>query len=366
MIRASLLALVRDRSRTAATVLAVTLVVAMIAIPGAIRESAISKPQNYLARAGVDAFVMGPGVGDYISQSVLSPDQIASVPARPGIDVITAGVVGFATLHHGDESASVVIQGYEPESGFGGPWSMASGAPVSGDDEVVIDETLGDQLGVSVGAQVEIGRGRFTVAGLSAETASIGKQLVFLTTPAVQSAVYDQPLLVTHLLVGSDDPSGFVRAARSAGFSAFTRSDLLDRNEAYWTRQIGPTFDMMLLVVVLFGSLLVLTLFLLSNRARRRHLAVQAALGVPLRTLVAAEVVSAVAVTSVGLVAGLALAALGVGAVNGGSPGLEASLSAPLLVRSMVTVAAVVLLALVPSLTALRRIDPADALAEPT
>lgn len=89
--------------------------------------------------------------------------------------------------------------------------------------------------------------------------------------------MYDDPSLVTHLLVGSEDPDGFVRQAREAGFSAFTQSELLERNQTYWTRQIGPTFDMMLLVVVLFGSLLVLTLFLLSNRARRRHLSVQLA-----------------------------------------------------------------------------------------
>ena len=127
MIMPTLITLIRDRSRTAATVLAITLVVAMIAIPGAIRESAISKPQNYLERSGVDAFVMGSGVDDYISQSVLSPDQIAVLPQRNGVDVVTAGIVGFGTIRNGDMSSSVVIQGYEPEAGFGGTWLLASG-----------------------------------------------------------------------------------------------------------------------------------------------------------------------------------------------------------------------------------------------
>ena len=314
----------RDKGRTIGVVLTVALIVILIALPSAIKKSAINNPLNYIQRAGVDVFVLSAGLNDYASSSIVSQRDLDRVRRLPSVSQAQGTVLSFARVQTDAHSQSVVVQSFDPSAGYGGPWQLTAGRTVKANGEIVLDSALAKRLAVGVSDKVQLGSVRYRVVGLSAGTSSIGKQLVFITT-ADGTSDLTQKGVFTHILVKTSNPELAVHQISELNLSAFDRSEFYRLNKAYWSQQIAPTLDLVVLAVVLPGFLLLMVLFYASIRQRIRELTIRLAQGVSLGYLWGQEILMIFTLALVGLALGLVTARGAVWLANTGSPGLDAT-----------------------------------------
>jgi putative ABC transport system permease protein len=182
--------------------------------------------------------------------------------------------VWFAYLKLADgrrEQAQVI--GFNPDSGIGGPWAMASGmsADVKGGPYIIMDQSSRQRLGrLDLGSLWELNLFReqsFKLVGLSREALS------FTTIPVIFTS-YNQ---VDRSLMGTDfegktsfivvklkDPARLDQAARSLRAAlpdndVYTKQGFINRTVNYWTVQtgMGMAFFLTAILAVLIGGAIV-------------------------------------------------------------------------------------------------------------
>jgi len=182
--------------------------------------------------------------------------------------------VWFAFLKLADgrrEQAQVI--GFNPDTGVGGPWSMAIGNPsdVKGGSYIIMDQSSRQRLGkLELGSMWELNLFReqsFKLVGLSREALS------FTTIPVVFTS-YNE---VDRSLMGTDfegqtsfivaklkDPARMAEVVQSLRAALpdndiYTRQEFIDRTVNYWTIQtgMGMAFFLTAILAVLIGGAIV-------------------------------------------------------------------------------------------------------------
>lgn len=182
--------------------------------------------------------------------------------------------VWFAFLKLADgrrEQAQVI--GFNPDSGIGGPWSMAMGKPsdVKGGHYIIMDESSRQRLGeLKPGSMWELNLFReqsFKLVALSREALS------FTTIPVVFTSFneIDQSLMgtdfegqISFIVVKLKDPSTVdevVQKLRAVlpDNDVYTKQGFIDRTVNYWTIQtgMGMAFFLTAILAVLIGGAIV-------------------------------------------------------------------------------------------------------------
>lgn len=354
----------RAKGQTAATMLLATLIVLLVAIPSAIRDSAVDKPQNYLRNAGADVFAMQAGVHDYFSNSIISTEDIEAIKAIGDVADAQGVHLLFTAITAGNELERGVVQSYHPKKGFGGPWEMSAGRQPSGTGEVAIDKGFEKTLSIGLGDKVEISGREYRVVGFTDETAAIAKQLIFMTAYDVENYVIGSPGLFNFILVRTDNPTAVRNEIRQLGLSAYTRSEFVEENYDYWESQIAPSLNMVIYVTVICGIIMVLLATLQTVRSRKRLFGIQKAFGVSTLKLSTMELGKLLIASLVGIAIGVAIGFFMTDVVNAGTAGLEADLTPQIITTAVVIMAAVSILSVIPSIISLRRIDAGIAIKE--
>jgi putative ABC transport system permease protein len=148
----------------------------------------VAKSTTYIDHVGADVVVAREGVTNMaLAASVLSADAVTEVAAVDGVGE-AAGILRIPVIvGAGENKKPSTMIGFDPVAGFGGPWLLTKGRNVEGPGEVVVDSALADELGISTGDALEISGERFTIVGLSGETANIAGKHVFLDTQDIES-----------------------------------------------------------------------------------------------------------------------------------------------------------------------------------
>ena len=182
--------------------------------------------------------------------------------------------VWFAFLKLADgrrEQAQVI--GFNPDTGIGGPWAMATGVPadVKGGSYIIMDQSSRQRLGkLELGSMWELNLFReqsFKLVGLSREALS------FTTIPVVFTSYneIDQGLMGTDfegqtsfIVVKLKDPSKVAEVAQSLRAAlpdndVYTKQEFVDRTVNYWTIQtgMGMAFFLTAILAVLIGGAIV-------------------------------------------------------------------------------------------------------------
>lgn len=182
--------------------------------------------------------------------------------------------VWFAFLKLADgrrEQAEVI--GFNPDTGIGGPWSMAKGKPsdVKGGHYIIMDESSRQRLGkLELGSYWELNLFReqsFKLVGLSRGALS------FTTIPVVFTSYneIDQSLMGTDfegqtsfIVAKLKDPSRVdevVKKLRAVlpDNDVYTKQGFIDRTVNYWTIQtgMGMAFFLTAILAVLIGGAIV-------------------------------------------------------------------------------------------------------------
>jgi putative ABC transport system permease protein len=134
----------------------------------------------------VDAWVVSRGVKYFDTGKPFSERKYYQVLATPGVAHAEKYVQAFAVWKRADgRTENIQIIGFNPDTGVGGPWSVAEGniEDVKQDDTVMIDEIYKAKLGVTkIGDRVEINSHRARVVGFTRGIRS------FTTSPFVYTS----------------------------------------------------------------------------------------------------------------------------------------------------------------------------------
>lgn len=179
---------------------------------------------------------------------------------------------GFLKLADGRREQAQVI-GFNPDTGVGGPWAMATGAPsdVKGGRYIIMDQSSRQRLGkLELGSTWELNLFReqsFKLVALSREALS------FTTIPVLFTSYneIDQSLMGTDfegqtsfIVVKLKDPARAKEVAQKLRAvlpdnDVYTKQGFIDRTVNYWTIQtgMGMAFFLTAILAVLIGGAIV-------------------------------------------------------------------------------------------------------------
>ena len=281
--------------------------------------------------------------------------------------------VWFAFLKLADgrrEQAQVI--GFNPDTGVGGPWSMAKGKPsdVKGGHYIIMDESSRQRLGkLELGSYWELNLFReqsFKLVGLSRGALS------FTTIPVVFTSYneIDKSLMGTDfegdtsfIVAKLKDPSRVdevVKKLRAVlpDNDVYTRQGFIDRTVDYWTIQtgMGMAFFLTAILAVLIGGAIVGQTIYASTMEHLRDYGTLKAMGA--RNSDINLVILAQAAVSAAL--GFAIGVIATFASRGGIVGAGVSMQLPLVLFASVfaIVVATCLAAAYISVRKVKTLDP--------
>ncbi len=183
--------------RVALVTVLVALVLTLLYLMTGLVNHLQNEPGNTVDGIGADQWVVANGVsGPFTSVSVLPlslGDSLDAVDAAP--IVVSRGSLG---LENGT-TTEIVLIGHLPGS-LGQP-VITNGGPISGPEQIVIDESLE----LDVGDIVTVGPTEFQVVGETSDsTVLAGLPLVFVDLAPAQQLAFQNPDVVTGFVVDGD------------------------------------------------------------------------------------------------------------------------------------------------------------------
>lgn len=176
--------LLAERTRFLLSVVGVGFAVLLVLIVAGIFVGTINQVTTYMAHSRNAIWVTQPGVSQMFRAVSWLPStdrqRLLAIPEVASADPILGQPSDF--IHDGQQTAYFVL-GYDTATGVGGPWSLAEGRSIGAPGEVVLDRVLARKNGVRVGDTVQIIDGKFTVVGLSDQTAALGNFYAFVSLP---------------------------------------------------------------------------------------------------------------------------------------------------------------------------------------
>jgi putative ABC transport system permease protein len=249
------------------------------------------EPVDTVGAFGASAWLLPEGVaGPFTSASAM---PILAVDVADADDKAPV-VASRGTAIRGGADDEIFLVGVVPGA-LGAP-PLADGAMIAADDEVVVDRSLG----ADIGSTLEIGGEQFTVVGRTTATTLFGGlPLVFMTVPAAQQQVFRTPDVVSAVIV-----SGDVRSVPD-GLVAMPAAEVAENTLQPLDGAI-TSIDLVRVLLWIVAAVIIGSVVYLSALERQRDFAVLKAVGVSNRTLLASLALQAVLVA----LAAIAMAAV--------------------------------------------------------
>ncbi len=180
--------LLRDWVRLVISVGGIGFAILLILLLDGVRVGTVAKSTTYVDHVGADVIVARQGVTNMaLAASVMPEEAVGQIAGVEGVER-AAGILRIPVIvSAGMDKKPATLIGFDPASALGGPWRLTAGRDLEGAGEAVVDDALAGELGLRPGDEIEISAERFTIAGLSGETANIAGKHVFLTRSDVES-----------------------------------------------------------------------------------------------------------------------------------------------------------------------------------
>ncbi len=175
--------LFHDKVRLAVTLTGIVFAVVLITVQLGLFIGFASTTSNIIDRSGADIWVAARGLRNFDQAAPFSERKLYQVRATEGVERAEKYIVQFSRLKRtdgGEEGVGVI--GFNPDTGFGGPWYLTAGkvSDLKGADTIIVDEIYREKLGIkSLGQTVEINGHRARVVGFTENVRS------FTTNPRV-------------------------------------------------------------------------------------------------------------------------------------------------------------------------------------
>ncbi len=134
-------------------------------------------------------------------------DELVSISGAVETEhAVVAGVI----FTRGGLKVPTALVGYNPATGFGGPWKLAEGRGVQNNNEIVLDAQLAQESKLAVGDNAELLGQAFTIVGLTRETNSWIGYYTFIARSSAEK------------LLGLSNMTSFYALRLPAGANAMT------------------------------------------------------------------------------------------------------------------------------------------------
>lgn len=266
--------LFQERGRLAVTLVGIVFSTVLTLMEVAIYFGMMGNATGVVRHTDADIWVMSKNVPNFDFSQPFPANRINQVRAFD--EILWAEKIhvwfGFLKLHDGRREQAEVI-GFNPDTGVGGPWAMATGAPtdVKGGRYIIMDESSKQRLGeLTPGSLWELNLFKeqsFKLVGISQGVVS------FTTIPVIFTS-YNK---VDSNLTGTDfenstsfivaklkDPAKLhevVQSLRAAlrDNDVYSKQEFIERAVRYWTVQtgMGMAFFLTAILAVLIGGAIV-------------------------------------------------------------------------------------------------------------
>ena len=176
-----------DRGKLTLHIAGIAAALTLISLLLGFRDGMYTSLTAYIDHTGADLIVSQIGSrGLFYANTGLPSTLHENIETIPGTTDIDHILVGDTIFSHASIKLPVLIIGYNPETGFGGPWNIGAGRTLQSDDELLIDTWLAWRSGLDVGDSVSILGNDFTVVGLTRETASWMSPYLFMSLASAE------------------------------------------------------------------------------------------------------------------------------------------------------------------------------------
>lgn len=266
--------LFQERGRLIITLAGIIFSTALALMEVAIYLGMMGNATGVVRHTDADIWIMSKNVPNFDFSQPFPANRINRVRALD--HVLWAEKIhvwfGFLKLHDGRREQAEVI-GFNPDTGVGGPWSMAAGTPgqVKGGHYMIMDTSAEQRLGdLTIGSLWELNLFKeqsFKLVGLSNGVVSFTTiPVIFVSYNEVQQSlagtVFENH--TSFIVAKLKDPrtlEDVVRTLRSElpDNDVYTRQGFINRAVMYWTVQtgMGMAFFLTAILAVLIGGAIV-------------------------------------------------------------------------------------------------------------
>lgn len=344
---------------------AVALLVFLILFQQALLTGLVNQFIGALKNQSADVLVYSSQARKNVEGSLIFPEQSAAIPAVPGVEAAAPLGQGTFTVTADGEITDAVLFGYQ-FGGPGEPTTLIEGRLPTADGEAVASSRNRDE-GFDIGDVVTLASdgGSITVVGLAEEINYSVAPVLFVDFATFEAAKIARnpdakdvlPSLVAVSVVDGADAATVAAAITAAvpGTEALTRTEAVDSSPG--VSSVRQSFAIILALFYLVVPLVTGLFFLIVTFQKASALTLLRAIGAGGGTLVRSLLIQVVVIVLSG---GVLAALLFYGAAQGGAA-LGLAFNVPTVV---LTIAAVLVLAFLTSLVAVRRvlrIDPIQA-----
>jgi putative ABC transport system permease protein len=325
-------------TRFVIVILLAAVVFALVFVMSGLVEQFHREPVDTVASFGATAWVVPDGVsGPFTAAATMPLDVAAAVDADEHAPV----VIARSSVSIGDDDPREVILVGHRAGELGSPRAV-DGRPAAAPGEVVVDGTLG----VDVGERVGVAGRQFDVVGTSERTTLLaGIPLVFVELSDAQDIVYQSDQVVSVVLVGGDlgsTPPGTVAL-----------SDEAVADDAFHPLEGAvSSVNLVLVLLWLMAAVIIGLVVYLSALDRLRDFAVLKAIGTTNRALMAGLAIQAALIAIVAVIVAALLQLLLV-------PAFPLEVSVPMRAFVQVPLIAIVV-ALVAAAAGMRKVASSD------
>jgi putative ABC transport system permease protein len=315
----------------------------------------------YLHHVQAPLMVTQQGVSNFLlSESTLPPPALSAVGNVSGVASVVPIVTISGVLGNRATKVPVLVIGHP--AGQAGPWQIHSGTDAVTAGEVVVDRGLATTLGLHVGSAVTLLGRPLRVTGLSDGTNAAGIFLCFVTSATAQAITGSD--VASYGLVHLDAQASVAAVGAAIdgipGIHAVTPVALASSDGRMVNASFLQPTEIFLIVCYVIGLIITSIVLYTSTVEHARDFAVIKALGARTRFVYISALFEAAILTICGFVVGWLLANGLSMAFNHFRPVILAQMPAILVLETFVILGLVNLLATIPPVVHLRRVDPQE------
>lgn len=354
--------LLHQKSKLMLNVLGIAATLALILLLFGLREGMYSTMTAYVKRMDVDLILVQTGVRSMLSSNSSIPtsehEQIDSVAgAAETAHILVSGII----FTHADMKIPVLLVGYDPANGMGGPWNIAEGRGVEGDDEILLDVWLAHRNNIAVGDTISLLNHDFQVVGLTRETSSWMSPYIFVSQQAAEARLQLPGIASFYLLRLPEDADVTATAkaieAEIDGVEALTPAAMAKADRSVLAATLDTPLSLVIAIGFIIGTAVMGLTAYIAVTDHMEEYAVLKAVGASGSWLQKLVLVETLYRTALGFLLGIGLASLAGQLIMGIMPQFTISLRPEMIAAAGI---ATLIMALIAAILPVRRIIALD------
>ena len=289
----------------------VTLAVALVGLLFGLREGIGRQVTTYVDHARGDVYVAAPESSSLVTAGPPAldarlADEVKTVPGVADAGAIIAQL-GILRLH--EKKVATLLIGFD-QGRPGGPWQVREGRAPRAGREIAVDAVMAETHGLAVGDRVTV-RGRaLRIVGLTDETSSWMTPLVFVPR-RLAGELQERPDAASFVIARADGVGAAALAdrlrSRLDGVNVLTKRELAGNDRELMAASFNAPLLVMVLIALAVGALVIAITTYGFVAERRREFGSLKAIGARNSRLYRVVSLQALAISLVGLGAGLGL-----------------------------------------------------------